>query len=252
MTAAPSGPAASLRVLDTGAHPPAWNMAFDEVLLGAGGPPTLRLYRWDPPGLSLGRFQTSAAFAGVPGPHRLVRRRTGGGAIYHDDEITFALTLDAEILPGDVAGSYALLHRAVQQALAAVGVATELVPGTAAPTGRSKTDWCFARPGPHDLVLTANGRKLVGSAQRRVREPRPRVLHHGSLVLQAPTATPFCASVGDVIDPRRVEGPLRQGLIAALGGALGLRPCPDTPSAAELAAAEALAPAYLSADPTRP
>ncbi|MEZ5966046.1 MAG: hypothetical protein R3F56_19580 [Planctomycetota bacterium] len=231
-------PADGLRVLDAGAAPPAWNMAIDEALLLASGPPTLRLYRWDPPGLSLGWFQDGAAFAEVPGRHRVVRRRTGGGAIYHDDELTFALTLDAELLPKDVAASYVLLHTAVQVALAAVGVPTELVRGAGAPSGRSRgSGWCFATAGPHDLVAAASRRKIVGSAQRRVRAPRARVLHHGSIVLHAPTATPFCGAVADSVDPHQVEDRLRNELSAALATALRLRPMPGTLTPAEQSSA---------------
>lgn len=241
MTPARTGPPEALRVLDTGAGDPLFNMALDEALLRGSGPPTLRLYRWTPPGLSLGRFQACAPFLAVPGRHRIVRRRTGGGAIYHDDEITFALTLDLDRLPVDIDASYVLVHRAVQQALTSVGVLTELVPasGGAKRTGRPSELWCFAKPGPHDLVLRADGRKIVGSAQRRMRAPRGRVLHHGSIVLRAPEATPMAGAVQDVADARSVESPLQAALVVEIAVALGLRPAPvPAPTAEELRAAE--------------
>lgn len=227
-------------MLDTGARAPAWNMALDDVLLHGDGP-TLRLYAWSPPGLSLGYFQPFAPFAAVPGDHHVVRRRTGGGAIYHDDEITFALTVAAAALPGDVAASYVLLHGAVRRALASVGVETRLVDCGDGGCSRARPTrpWCFAQPGPGDLVLACNGRKIVGSAQRRIRAPRPRILHHGSIVLSAPAATPFCGAVADVADPRAVEQPLRSALVAEIAAALGLQAQPAAaPTPAEIAAAE--------------
>ena len=80
------------RVLDTGPGHPAWNMAVDEALLDRfdGEMPILRFYRWEPEGLSLGRFQ-SADIEPPPGAV-LVRRLTGGAAIYHrSDELTYSV-----------------------------------------------------------------------------------------------------------------------------------------------------------------
>jgi len=236
-------------VLDTGDGHPAFNMALDEVLLRRDGPPTLRLYGWSPPGLSLGWFQPAEPFLALPGPHFVVRRRTGGGAIYHGDEITFAITIAAVLLPAAVAASYVLLHRAVQRALSAVGVETELVPGPGTPCGRVRAGWCFETPGPHDVVLRANGRKVVGSAQRRIGGPSGRVLHHGSIVLRAPAATPFCGAVADVVDAGLVATDLRRALAAELAAALGLAPAPGEATAEELAAAEAARSAFLSSTP---
>ncbi len=240
-----------LRVLDSGAGAPEFNMALDDLLLAHPGPPTLRLYAWQPFGLSLGWFQPLEPFLGVPGEHRIVRRRTGGGAIYHGDELTFALTLDARDLPSDIGASYDLIHGAVQRALAQVGVATQLLPNAAGGLhARPRELWCFAEPGAHDLVSARDGRKLVGSAQRRVRAPHARVLHHGSIVLRTPPATPFCAAVADYVDPARARDPLAAALIAELARALGLvAGATDTPTASEVAGAEAGSAAF--ADPTR-
>lgn len=106
-----------LRVLDDGARPPAENMAIDEALLRGGGLPSLRLYGWQPHAVSLGYFQKVDDFADLPIDTVIVRRSTGGGAIHHGDEITFALTLDANLLPKDLDQSYVLLHDAVRAAL---------------------------------------------------------------------------------------------------------------------------------------
>ncbi len=197
----------SLRVLRDEPAPAAWNMAVDDALLQRAAEPTLRLYGWWPHAVSLGWFQRLAEFADLPAGTPIVRRRTGGGAIHHGDELTFALVLPAALLPRDVAESYVLLHDAIRTALADCGIACERLPAGHAPTPRPITRWCFAEPGRDDLV-TARG-KLLGSAQRRVQTPSPRVLHHGSLVVHSPALTPFVAAIADA---RVVDAALRQQL----------------------------------------
>lgn len=233
-------PGPSLRVIDTGAATPAWNMAFDACLLRSRSAPTLRVYRWSPPGLSIGWFQDPAMFAHVAGPHHVVRRPTGGGAIYHDDELTFSLTADAGLLPGDIPSSYQRIHAAVAKALASVGVETRLLAASSGPQhARPRAPWCFAEAGAFDLVLASTGRKIVGSAQRRIRFPHARLLHHGSIVLCAPEPTPFCAAVAECVDPRTVEARLAAELALELGAALGLVVEPSEATPAELDAAAA-------------
>lgn len=200
-----------LRVIRDGDGPAAWNMAVDEALLQLAATPTLRLYGWRPHAVSLGWFQRWADFADLPAGLDVVRRLTGGGAICHGDELTFSLALDAELLPRDVTASYALLHDAAVAALADVGVASERLAGGKPAGARPRERWCFAEPGDGDLVTPAG--KLLGSAQRRVRAPRPRVLHHGSLVLRRPGLTPFVAAVADAREP---DGALRARLADSL------------------------------------
>lgn len=205
----------ALRLVVDAPAAPAWNMAVDAALLESAGPPTLRCYGWSPHAVSLGYFQRAADFAdivadGVP----LVRRSTGGGAIHHGDELTFSLALDAALLPGDVADSYTRLHQALADALADCGVRSHRNREGAAQSGRPAHRWCFADPVVDDLV-TERG-KLCGSAQRRVRTPRPRVLHHGSLVLRRPAYTPFVAAVED---QRPVDDALRALLVERIARA---------------------------------
>jgi lipoate-protein ligase A len=199
----------------------AWNMAVDEALLLGGERATLRLYGWRPHAVSLGYFQRAADFADLPADTPVVRRLTGGGAIYHGAEITFALTLDAELLPADIAASYRLLHDAAVRALAAHGIASERLHAGLPQHSRPRERWCFAIPGKDDIV-TPRG-KLLGSAQRRIQRPRPRVLHHGSLVVQRPAATPFVAAIADATaaDPATVAA-LQQTLAQQLAAVLQL------------------------------
>ena len=212
-----------LRVVRHGRLHPCRNMALDEALLQSPGSPTLRVYGWSPPGLSLGYFQAASDFQSVPGDHVVVRRITGGGAIYHSDEITFALTADANVLPGNVPASYELVHGAVAAALEQNGVATVMA-GSPGHGGRhAGGSWCFADPSGSDLLSVA-GSKILGSAQRRLRWPRPRILHQASLVVHAPAR----------------KATLVDALIAELSQALGLCPESGETTAQEQALADAL------------
>ncbi|MCB9870678.1 MAG: lipoate--protein ligase family protein [Planctomycetes bacterium] len=222
-------------------------MGLDEALLrDAGSGSTLRFYRWRPAAISLGYFQPSAWVDSVQGSHAVVRRITGGGAIYHDHEITLALTLDATRLPTDTAASYALVHGCVAAALDRLGISTRAASGDPDTAARPARHWCFAEPTTHDL-LTTRGDKLFGSAQRRLRHPAERVLHHGSLVLRAPDATPFCGSLLDFAPPEATEDRLIEALIGSFAEQLGLEPRPGEPTASELHHAAILARRY--ADP---
>ncbi len=208
-----------LRVIRHGQLHPCRNMALDEALLRTPGPPTLRLYGWSPPGLSLGYFQAASDFWAVSGDHVMVRRLTGGGAIYHTDEITFAITADANVLPRNVKASYELIHGAVATALERVGVAVVAGSRLRSSRPRTPTPWCFQDASGADL-LTPAGSKILGSAQRRLQRPRPRILHHGSLVVSRP--------------------PLWDALIEEISDVLGLRPKAGEATEQEEALAEVL------------
>jgi lipoate-protein ligase A len=229
-----------LRVIVDGAADGAANMALDESLLLLAGEPTLRLYGWNPHTVSLGYFQRFAEFADVVATVPLVRRLTGGGAIHHGDELTFALAIDADRLPADIGASYRLLHGAAIAALSDLGVASHLVDGGDAPHARPRERWCFREPGRDDVATHAG--KLLGSAQRRVHAPRPRVLHHGSLVLARPSLTPFVAAVADTAP---IDDALRQrladALVAHVASALGLAPRPGKITPAQREHADRLA-----------
>jgi len=230
----------TLRLLDDGDGAPAFNMALDEALLRGDSPATLRLYGWQPHAVSLGYFQRLRDFADVAATTPIVRRTTGGGAIHHGDELTWALVVDAALLPAELDAGYALLHDAVAAALATVGVAVHRLPTGAPPAARPHARWCFAEPGRHDLVA-ADGRKLCGSAQRRIRTARgARVLQHGSIVFARPSLTPFVASVADATDAALAAPQLRRALAAELAQALGLRLAPGSATAREAALALAL------------
>jgi lipoate-protein ligase A len=169
-------------------------MAADEALLesvAAGEPPALRLYRWVPPALSLGRFQPdddvdvdACARFGV----EVVRRPTGGQGLLHGGDVTYAVALPRpEGAAGGVDAVYTLLAGALIDGLARIGVDAAIArhDGPAGPV-------CFA--GQQGADLRVGERKVCGSAQVR-RDGA--VLQHGSILL---TRLPFDET--DVLRPR--------------------------------------------------
>jgi lipoate-protein ligase A len=164
----------------------AWNMAVDEAILehiGRGHSlPTLRLYAWEPPCLSLGYAQPYADVDELRLKERgweVVRRPTGGRAILHTDELTYSVTapLDEPRLAGSVLESYNRLAVALLQAVRLLGLSVEMKEG-AGGNHNSPNPVCFEVPSAYEI--TVQGKKLIGSAQARRKEG---VLQHGSLPL---------------------------------------------------------------------
>ncbi len=161
-------------------------MAIDEAILDAVGegkePPTLRLYAWQPACLSLGYSQT-ADDVDFERLHSngwdLVRRPTGGQAILHTDEITYAVIGPAEhaLLNGNVLESYRRIASALLDALILLGVQANSLPAQAA-SNDTKGPVCFEVPSNYEI--TVDGKKILGSAQARRKQG---VLQHGSLPL---------------------------------------------------------------------
>jgi len=162
----------------------ATNMAIDQALLDAAahdGAPRLRFYRWRPACLSLGRNQPARGCYDGPDvrPGRnVVRRPTGGLAVMHDREITYAVVASVDELGGPRA-CYRAVNRALVESLRSLGVPAGLAGEDAvAPRPDQPGGACFAAPAPGEVV--AGGRKLVGSAQRRQGRA---LLQHGSVLI---------------------------------------------------------------------
>jgi lipoate-protein ligase A len=218
---------------------PAENMALDEALLRAEPVvPTLRTYAWAPWSLSLGYFQAArrteidrVTAAG----YGLVRRMTGGGAIFHGDEVTYSVVwpLDLPGIPRDTLGSYRLFHGLLARALKRLGIPAEPRGGrrllSDSTAGRDEF-WCFYHSVPFDLA--ARGRKLVGSAQRRTARA---FLLHGSIPLAANPFTPRAASAGAGREA------LEKAILGEWAATFGGPPEPSPPTAAERDAAARLA-----------
>ena len=180
----PPAARASWRLLDTPPAPGAWNMAVDEALaesVRAGGPPVLRVYRWSPPCLSLGRNQPSGGYDRDEIRRRgldVVRRPTGGRAVLHHRELTYSVaTREGEL--GGPRQSYAAINRALVAGLARLGVPARLQPAGTERAPIPSLAPCFEQPVEGEV--TAGGRKLVGSAQRT---DRGVMLQHGSLPIE--------------------------------------------------------------------
>jgi lipoate-protein ligase A len=162
-------------------------MAVDEAILesttGGESLPTLRLYAWDPPCLSLGYAQP---LADVDLPRLrargwdLVRRPTGGRAVLHTDELTYSVIgpLDEPRLVGGVLDSYRHLAQALVAALRTLGLSADIEGAAPVGAGRNPNPVCFEVPSTYEI--TVSGKKLLGSAQSRKKNG---VLQHGSLPL---------------------------------------------------------------------
>ena len=149
-------------------------MMADEALLDRvvrSGGAFLRLYCWDPPTLSIGRNQPRAA---TPHDVPVVRRPTGGQAVWHDREVTYAVAAPIALF-GSLREAYCQIHTRLAAALQSLGVETRLAPAVR-PSGRP--DACFAAPVGGEILVY--GRKLVGSAQVRRGDA---FLQHGSILL---------------------------------------------------------------------
>lgn len=171
-------------------HPPAigaWNMAADEAILESvymgDSQPTLRLYAWQPACLSLGHAQPFAevntAELAAKG-WTIVRRPTGGRAILHVDELTYAV-IAPETEPrvkGGVLESYLRLSQALLDTLQRLGLSPEANEKHSAKTAGHQNPVCFEVPSNYEI--TVQGKKLIGSAQARRKEG---ILQHGALPL---------------------------------------------------------------------
>ena len=161
----------------------AWNMALDHALLESvqhSPRAVLRLYRWQPACLSLGRNQPARGQYDEAAARALgmdiVRRPTGGMAVLHDGELTYAVVAPVDLLGGPRA-SYRAINAALVAGLQKLGAPAELAPGgKRSPFGAVHP--CFAEPAAGEVV--ARGLKLVGSAQRCEKRA---LLQHGSILL---------------------------------------------------------------------
>ncbi len=170
-------------LLDAEGRPGAGNMATDQALLDhaeASGEAVLRCYTWSPHCLSFGRHEPAARRYDRAAITRrgidTVRRPTGGRAVWHARELTYAVA--APVAPfGTLAQSYCRIHGWIAAALRALGVEATLAPAVTTPSLGAGA--CFNAPVGGEVIVA--GRKLVGSAQLRQNSA---FLQHGSLLLE--------------------------------------------------------------------
>lgn len=170
----------------------ALNMATDEALLrevaARRSPPTLRLYGWASPAMTLGRGQPFAD-ANVAALHAdgitLLRRMTGGSAVFHEDELSYsiAVTNDEPRLSGSIVESYHGLSAALLYALDKIGLRHAEAGAHVEHRRGPRSPVCFEIPSAYEIVV--GRRKLCGSAQMRLQGG---ILQHGTLPLDGDIA----------------------------------------------------------------
>ncbi len=162
-------------------------MLLDEAERGAEAHTFLRFYRWDEPTISIGHHQQPERAADLRycTGHRIpvVRRPTGGRAVLHDCELTYAVVSnDDRFFPlQSLDQTYLVIARALQNGLARLGVCSDLAAGVREIGASIRLDVkhpCFASASRHELLV--RGRKIAGSAQRRLKRS---FLQHGSVPL---------------------------------------------------------------------
>lgn len=160
------------------------NMAVDELLQKeavARGKVILRFYGWDRDSVSFGYVQSPSALPERAAGFVYVRRPTGGGIVFHDDDLTYTLAIPPEhpFCRLDRMESYRVIHEAVMDAVRNLGTAASLAEQNMGDHTKS-TLQCFVSPTLHD-ILGKSG-KLAGAAQRRGHSG---ILHQGSISNEA-------------------------------------------------------------------
>ena len=164
------------------AYSPALNMGIDEILLHEIEhihTPIIRIYKWAQPSISIGLVQKYEA-ACKPG-YTIVRRPTGGGIVFHDNDLTYTAVIPKThtIHKLDRLESYHVFHRAVLHLLHKFGKVGTLANDKMGAVDRL-TMQCFTTPTRYDVL--ADGEKFAGAAQRRTKHG---ILHQGSIDLKA-------------------------------------------------------------------
>ena len=162
------------------------NMSIDEALLETARIPTIRFYRWRSPALSFGYFGKFSDVAIYATDRDLVRRWTGGGIVFHGDDLTYSIVIPASDPAFDESSIaiYEKIHRGLAYALNEVGECA-VVAGGVDPGGiplskqaavSASSNNCFANPVRADVIM--DGSKIAGAAQRRTRRG---LLQQGSI-----------------------------------------------------------------------
>lgn len=157
------------RLLLTGHSDAFTNMAVDEsIMIHVGedaSPPTIRLYGWNPPAVSIGYFQGLEEEVALKACNErgvdCIRRITGGGAVFHEKEVTYSLAVHETnpIIPQNMLESYMIICQGVIEGLNGLGIAAQFVP-------------------LNDIIV--GGKKISGSAQTRRNHS---VLQHGTVLM---------------------------------------------------------------------
>lgn len=160
------------------------NMALDQALLEEAdrtGRAFLRLYRFDPPCLSFGRNEPARERYDAATIARLgldtVRRPTGGRAVWHDQEVTYAVAAPVSAF-GSLRDAYREIHERLTAALQSLGADATLAPDRPSARPPDRRSPCFATAAGGEVLI--RGRKVIGSAQLQLGAA---FLQHGSILL---------------------------------------------------------------------
>lgn len=199
----------------TAPAPGAWNMALDQAMVDSAyemNKVILRIYQWSEPTLSLGYFQKHSERFDIPELSSLpcVRRVTGGGAIIHDQELTYSIALpNITSSKGPSQEVYESIHRSIVYWLNSLGCSSRLyrdiprsgesplaLPTTDGTCKRTECDsfLCFERRADVDIVIGTS--KVLGSAQRRTNKG---LLQHGSLLWRASEVRTSLTGVAELV-----------------------------------------------------
>lgn len=183
------------RFIQSGFADAATNMAVDEALFlsfkEGVSPLTLRLYGWRPAAFSLGCSQHTTALLDLGACRSrglgFVRRPTGGGVLFHAEELTYSVVCaSSDINTGrGVKESYYLIASFLIEAYRSLGITARFAKDTRDYFGPAHAiaDFCAARKEPYDILV--DGKKLGGNAQRRRKNV---ILQHGSIPIVPPPA----------------------------------------------------------------
>lgn len=172
------------RLIVHGALPPSWNMSIDSALLHCMvEQPALRLYRWQKPAITIGYFQDIEKEINIHLCRKddvsIIRRVTGGGAVFHHEEITYSIVhpLQGPFNKG-IMDSYALIAAPLVKALKAMGITAHYSP-------------------INDIYV--GEKKISGSAQTR---KEGKLLQHGTILVATDTEKMFSYLT---IDPKKAK-----------------------------------------------
>ena len=164
------------------------SMAIDEAIflhtIKNNTPPTLRFYSTKPAAVSLGYFQDAGREIDLEKCRQdgidIVRRITGGKAVFHFQEITYcvAAVSGEQIFPKNIAGTYNVISACLACGLSYLGIEAHLADGKRKATDIDFESFCFASPSQNELLV--EGKKICGSAQVR---SGGAFLQHGSLLI---------------------------------------------------------------------
>jgi len=177
------------RFIDSGSLNAAQNMALDEALLLQFQPesslPVVRIYRWEPHALSLGRFQDAAEVLNLDRCRcfnmPIVRRISGGGTVYHAEEFSYSIICAPHHLPEStsIKQAYRLLNSFLIAFYRNFGLDADFSVNSVTDMNiPMHSPFCYAGRETFDILI--GGRKIGGNAQRRLRNV---IFQHGSIPL---------------------------------------------------------------------